>query len=183
MKKIILKSGLTIYQRIMLILVFIFTFSIGGIMVLTLLFKILKVPEFDQEFVGNDYFYLFFFPVSLFILLIILSKNGILVTNKKDLYSAKFIFGKYWFRQKVDLSDITDISILSYKESLNFAPFSFALPEKKYEVYNNKIYLLNEYHTIKRYLISTSDMALAEKTVDEIKEVLHLNYELYNPRY
>lgn len=183
MKKIILKSGFTFYQKTMLVLVFLATFTIGAYMFLLLMFKLLKVPEYDYEFTGIFYFFLLFLPLSFFILLILLSKDGILITDDKALYKAKFIFGKNWFKQKADLNGITDITILSLKGTQNFAPFTFALPDKKYDVYNNEIYLLNHNHTIKRFLISTRDKKLAEKTINEINEVLNLNYKSYNPRF
>lgn len=183
MKKIILKSGLTLHQKIILILVFIVTFLIGTIMLLALILKTLKFPEFEEDFIAIDYFLLFLFPLSVFFLLILLSKNGVVIFKNKDIYSAKFIFGKYWFKQKVNLTDITDISILSFKGIQKFAFVSAASPDKGYTVYNNEIHLLNEKHTTKRHLITTNDLDLAEDTVHKINETLNLNYMPYNPRF
>lgn len=182
MKKIILDSNFTLHQKIMLIATFIFSFVIGSLSLIYVVFMLLNLTESTENFEAADYFSLFLFPVSIFILLLLLSKNGLIV-NKSNLYSAKFIFGKYWFKQKKDLTNITDITIFSTKAAHKFAFISVINPDKQYSVNQNKIFLLNEKHTVKRLLIQTNDIKIANEAIIQITKILGLKYMKYNPRF
>ena len=107
MQKLILNSALTSHQKFVLSLLFLVTFFIGSIHVLALLLGHFK----DTVLYEGDYVGLLMFPVSLFALLHLLSKNGFVIKNN-ELRTAKFVFKIPWRGKKVDLTDKTDISIL-----------------------------------------------------------------------
>ena len=148
---------------------------------ISIVLNTLKISDFESIFIENE-FLLFFFPLSMFILLQLFSKNGIFIHNE-NLYNAKYIFGNLWYRRKVNLIEITDITILSFKGSQKFAFIYVALPDKGYEVYRNEIYLLNKKHTIKRHLITLDDKEMAEKAIRQINEIFNFDYKPYNPRF
>lgn len=176
MKKLILKSALTSHQKFILFMLFIATFLIGSDYVMAFLLG---------QFTGitlnlADYISLLMFPVSLFALLHLLSKNGFVIKNGQ-LRTAKFVFGQSWTSKKVDLTDKTDISILKFKGVQKFTFAVVANPNQGYEVYNNKIYLLNSNHSVKDLLYTTKDEAAAEKAIGFINETCNLNFSDYNP--
>lgn len=132
----------------------------------------------------QDYFVVLIFPliISIALLTLLLAKKGVLIIDDK-IYRAQYIFGYLLLKKRIDFSDITDISILRYDGQVKYNFFSAAKPDLDYQVEINKIYLLNEKHTIKRLLISTLNNDLAEKGVEKIKSHFKLRYKLYNPRF
>src|SRR5690606_23503650 len=94
---------------------------------------------------------------------------------------AKFVFKTPWKGKKVDLTDKTDISILKYKGAQKFTFAVVANPNQTYEVYNNRIYLLNSNHSVKDLIFTTKDASSAEKAVSFINENFGLNFSNYNP--
>lgn len=181
-KKIILKSNYTLLQKFILV--------VTSITLLYFFFSLISeifFLGFEINIIGFIILTLLF-VLPLFFILLLFTKNGILIIDKK-LYFAKFISGKFWFKRQLDLNEITDITILSFKTKQNFLAQSFFFPttisseSKGTEIYNNHIYLSNEKHTIKRHIITSSDFELAENAVLEINKILNFNYSNYNPRF
>ena len=176
MQKLILNSALTAHQKFVLSLLFLVTFFIGSIYVLSFLLGHFR----DTVLYEGDYVGFLMFPVSLYALLHLLSKNGFVIKNN-ELRTAKFIFKTPWKGKKVDLSDKTDISILKYKGAQRFTFAVVANPNQTYEVYNNRIYLLNSNHSVKDLIFTTKDASSAEKAVSFLNENFGLNFSNYNP--
>lgn len=176
MKKLILKSSLTSHQKFVLSLLFLVSFFIGSIYVLSLFAGLMK----DSSLNLADYISLLMFPLSLVALLNLLSKNGFIIENKK-LMTAKFVFKIPWSSKKVDLNDKSDICILKYKGAQKFTFAVVANPDQAYEVYNNRIYLLNSNHSVKDLIFTTKDDLDAEKAISFINESFGLNFSKYNP--
>lgn len=152
MKRIILKYSLTLQQK--------------HVVEVILLVNLIDILEELKEPTNYLYFLVFAALVQIFILL---NKNGLLIRNG-ILYKAKYIFKKYWFKQKVSLKNITDIAILSFKD--------------KQDAYEYQIFLLNSKHTYRYYLTSTKDdLELARLTIRQINTVFNLNNTTYNPRH
>lgn len=178
MEKIILKSNFSLHQKLVLILLFIVTFIIGIVMFTALIMGWTKEVKLGIV----DYVMFFFLPLSFLALLHLFSKNGIIIDGNK-LFNSKFIFGFPWSKKQADIKGITDISILSFKGNQKYM-FAFAAnPDKGYSVSINKVYLLNEKHTIKNLLFTTRDRELAEKTIEKINNTFNFNYCKYNPRF
>jgi hypothetical protein len=131
-----------------------------------------------------DYLFVLVIPfvVSFVLLMLLLAKKGVLIIKNK-IYKTQYIFGKILSKKEIELMDITDISILKYSGRQKYNFFSAAKPDLSYTIENNKIYLLNERHTIKNFIISTENKELAEKTVEIIKNHFNLNFKLYSPRF
>lgn len=176
MKKLILKSSLTSHQKFFLSMLFLVLFFIGSIYVLSLFAGLMK----DFPLSLRDYISLLMFPISLVAMLNLLSKNGFIIENN-ELSTAKFVFKIPWSSKKVNLTDKTDISILKYKGSQKFIFALVANPNQAYEVYSNRIYLLNSNHSVKELIFTTKDDLDAEKAISFINESFGLNFSNYNP--
>jgi len=178
MTKIILKSNLQSHQKMVLIFFFIVTFFIGSLMLLALLTGAVS----ELGWTTGDTFHLMFFPLSLFILLNLMSKNGVVIDNNK-LYKSKFIFKKVWFKKKVDMSGMTDISVLKFQGKQKYMFVVAGSPDRAYSVELQKAYLLNEKHTSKKLLFEVNDEEMAQKAVKTITQETDLVFNTYNPRF
>jgi len=174
MKKVIIKSGFSSHQRFMLILFFIFSFILG-----TLELIAIALSE-TLELYAGDYILLFLFILSLGILVLLISKEGIIIYKNK-LFNSQFIFGKPYLKSEVDLNNMHDISILNYNMSQKLVFISSANPNFSEKIRVSKIFLLNENHSHKRLVLSTKKIEHAELIVNEIKNAFSLNYNNYSP--
>ncbi len=178
MKKIIFHSSFTFHQKFILVILFII-----------LLFKTLDIYTalligfLDKPLIsGAQYIYLLSFPLTLFVLGLLLSKKGILINNG-NLYTARFLWGQKITQKKISLENITDVSILKFNGHQKFAFFSKGNPDLDYEIFLNEIYLLNEKHTSKTFLISSENLILVEQAVALIQKELNLNINKYSPDF
>lgn len=177
MTKIILKSNFQAHQKLVLILLFIVTFFIGSLVLLAFLLGAVKVIEMGVW----DFVYLMLFPISLYIMLLLLSKNGVVIDNKQ-LFTSKFIFKKPWYRKKVDMTGMTDISILKFQGKQKFMFASAADPDKAYSVGLQRAFLLNENHTAKKLLFEVINEEMAQQAVQTIQDETGLNFKVYSPK-
>ena len=178
MTKIILKSNFQSHQKLVLILLFIVTFIIGSLVLLALLFGESSLSEWRV----GDFIILMFFPLSIFIMVNLLSKNGIVIDNNQ-LFTSKFIFKKPWYKRKVDMTGMTDISILKFNGKQKFMFVTAGNPDKAYSVELQKAYVLNEKHTTKKLLFEVNNEEIAQEAVNKISKEIGLNFEVYNPRF
>ncbi|MFD0977045.1 hypothetical protein [Salinimicrobium gaetbulicola] len=177
MTKIILKSNFQAHQKLVLILLFIVTFFIGSLVLLAFLLG----PANKIGISVWDYVYLMLFPLSLYIMLLLLSKNGVVIDDNQ-LFTSKFIFKKPWYRKKVDMAGMTDISILKFRGKQKFMFASAADPDKAYSVGLQRAFLLNENHTKKKLLFEVNNEEMAQQAVHTIKEETDLNFTVYSPK-
>lgn len=174
MKKVIVKSGLTSHQRFMLIILCAFFFIVGKSEIIErTLFPIMKLH------IGN-YIVVFLHVVSLGILGLLLSKEGIIIDSHK-LFNSKFIFGKPYFMTEIKLLNMTDICISNYEMSQKLAFITAAKPDLSETIRVSKIYLLNENHSQKRLVISTFKKEHAELIMKEIQNEFGFKFNHYNP--
>lgn len=178
MTKIVLKSNFQSHQKLILILFFIVTFIIGSLVLLALFFGAAN----EVEWRAGDYIFLMLLPLSLYLMLILLSKNGVLIKNNQ-LFTSKFIFRKPWYKRKVNMAGMTDISILKFRGKQKYMFIVAASPDKAYTVELLKAYLLNEKHTKKKLLFEVNSEEMAQEAVKTISEETGLNFETYNPRF
>jgi len=87
------------------------------------------------------------------------------------------------YQKKISLENITDVSILKFNGHQKFAFFSKGNPDLDYEIFLNEIYLLNEKHTSKTFLISSENLILVEQAVALIQKELKLNFNKYSPDF
>ena len=128
----------------------------------------------------GDYIALFLFVVSLGILGLLLSKEGIIIDNHR-LINSQFIFGKPYFKTEIKLFDMTDICILNYDMSQKLVFVSAAKPDYSESIRVSKIYLLNENHSQKRLVLSTLKKEHAELIMKEIQNEFSFKFNHYNP--
>jgi len=171
MIKIILKSSLNLYQKFWLLLCFLLFFALG--------MRIFENNRFSENI---DYSYLLLFLICFVVVLFFFNKNGLIIKNNK-LYQAKFIFGFCWFKLKKNITGITDITILTIKGVKKYAFVSDTHPDKGYDVINYDIYMLNEKHTVKKYLATAKNKKQANDAIVIINEVFNFKFGLYNPRF
>ncbi|MBR8537795.1 hypothetical protein KDU71_19645 [Carboxylicivirga sediminis] len=158
----------------MLILFFIFSFIVGT-------GEVIGIAISDSlDLYPGDYIALLLFIISPGILILLLSKEGILI-SKDQLYNSQFIFGKPYFKTKIDLQNMKDISILNYNMAQRLVFISAANPNFAEKIRVSKVFLLNENHSQKRLVLSTKRMEHAELLVREIENAFALNHTDYNP--
>ena len=168
MTNIILKSNFQAHQKLVLILLFVVTFIIGSVG----LWEVGCGESSLSEWRVGDFIVVMFFPLSIFILLNLLSKNGIVI-EKSELFTSKFIFKKPWHKRKVDMTGMTDISILKFNGKQKFMFVTAGNPDKAYSVELQKAYVLNEKHTTKKLLFEVNNEEMAQEAVNKIsKEIL-----------
>jgi len=174
MKKLIVKSGLTSHQRFMLTIFCAFFFIVGTSEIIGItLFPTMKLHT-------GDYIALFLFVVSLGILFLLLSKEGIIIDNHR-LFNSQFIFGKPYFKTEIQLLNMTDISIMNYDMSQKLVFVSAVKPDFSEDIRVSKIYILNENHSQKRLVFSTIKRERAELIMKEIQNEFNFKFNHYNP--
>ncbi|SEE67180.1 hypothetical protein SAMN04487765_3723 [Tenacibaculum sp. MAR_2010_89] len=174
MKKIIINSKFTSHQKLMLFLFFIFTFGIGVLYLLGL------IPSEEMNTKRSDYIAIAFLPISVYIFALFFSKQGVVIKERKLKYS-QFIFGFPFLMKNIELTNITDVSVLSSSGAQKFAFVSAGNPDLAVSSEIYKIVLLNENHSSKFLLMITRKKDLAEKMANGLSKELHLEYNIYSP--
>ncbi len=178
MKKVIFHSGFTFHQKFILVVL-----SILLVYKTLMIYAVLFVEFIDKQMLsGGQYLSLLSFPLTLFVIGLLFSKKGISIDNG-NLYQARYLLGQQITQKKVSLDHITDVSILKFKGRQKFAFFSTGNPDLDYEIFLNEIYLLNEKHTTKLFLISSENQVLVEQTVGLIQKEFNLNFNKYSPDF
>lgn len=178
MKKVIFHSGFTFHQKFILVVL-----SIVLLYKTLIIYTVLFVSIFDKPtLTGVQYIYLLSFPLTLFVVGLLFSKKGISIDNG-NLYQARFLLGQQITRKKVSLDHITDVSILKFNGHQKYAFVSKGNPDLSHDIFLNEIYLLNEKHTTKLFLISSENEVLVEQTVALIQKEFNLNFNKYSPDF
>ena len=81
MQHFIFKGARTLIHKVMLISAFIFTFILGSLGVIYFLIYFLDLVDVEKFLIG-DYVLLLLFPLSIYILITILKKEGISFSEK-----------------------------------------------------------------------------------------------------
>jgi hypothetical protein len=177
MNPIVFNSNYTFFQKIILIG--------GSLLFLNFSYNLLFMTFYDKhdnEFQYPIYIGLIPLFISILLILAFLLRKGIVVENKK-LYIGYFIFNKLIYKQNIDLEGITDISIFT-KNAVETIEFFRAGPgPSEYSTEMKSIYLLNKRHTVKEFLIESTQNQLIEFTVDLLENEFDLELNSYNPRF
>ena len=177
MKKIIIESKYSIHQKLMFILMFFFTFLIGGSHIILIVLGL--YDQFDENIVYKIVYPLLF-PFSIYIFILFFSKQGILI-EKDSLFYSQFFFDRPFSKKEIKLNGITDTSILTYNIQQKFAFFSAAKPDLAENVSIKKVFLLNEKHTKKEFVLSTKKIESANKIIEEINKEFNFKFKKYSP--
>ena len=128
-------------------------------------------------------------PISLilvttivFLIVVIWHKIGF-VKNDLGIYFCYFLCGYAIFKTKIDFAKFTDICILQSRKKMAYQKMNKMEPNMIYYDHFHNIYLLNNLHTEKSKLISTTDREKAEKMVDFFLINTHLKSNVYQPRF
>jgi hypothetical protein len=176
MKKIIINSKFSTHQKLVLTVLFLVTFFLGSLSVLAIITGFYR----ENEAFLMDYITPLLFPLSIYLFILLFSKQGVLFDEGKLKY-AEFIFETVFAKKEIDLTNITDISILTYNVTQKFAFVSGARPDLAEDTALNKVYVLNENHSKKIFVLSTRKRKFAEKIVDEISKELNFKFKKYSP--
>ena len=174
MKKVIVDSGLTLHQRFMLSILSICFFLPGAILV----YQRLASNSMQQNI--GDLIAGLLLIVSFSVIALLVSKEGILISERK-LFNAQFLFGKPYWKSEVKLDGMSDVCIISYNLSQKMVFFSVANPDMAEEIKVSKIFVLNENHSTKRLVLSTRKIEHAELVVRSIQTELGLKLSHYHP--
>lgn len=177
MKEIIIESKYSIHQKLMFVLMFFFTFLIGGSHIILIILGL--YDELDENIVYKI-IYPLLFPFSFYIFILFFSKQGIVI-NRDSLFYSQFFFGKPFSKKEIKLNGITDTSILTYDIHQKFAFFSAAKPDLAEKVSIKKVFLLNEKHTKKELVLSTKKIESAKKIIEEINAEFNFKFKNYSP--
>ena len=177
MNPIIFNSNYTFFQKILLIG--------GSLLFINFSYNLLFGIFYDKH--GDEFQYPIYFGliplfISILLFLLFFLRKGIVVENK-NLYVGYFIFNKLIYKQKVDLEDITDISIFTQNAVEKIEFFRPGPGPSEYVRKMKSIYLLNKRHTVKEFLIESTQSQLIEFTVDLLENELDLELNPYDPRF
>ncbi|WP_121905682.1 hypothetical protein [Ulvibacter antarcticus] len=114
-------------------------------------------------------------------IILMFSKNGLAAKNN-DLYKADFFSDKLIFKRKVKLSDNPNFSILKLRKRQKVV-FSVASTDASYGLINYDIFLLNEKHTKKKYVMSLRNEMISKKASEFISMNSNLKFEIYSPDF
>lgn len=117
-----------------------------------------------------------------FLFAVICHKKGFL-KNDDGLYVAYFIFGLTLHKSLIDLTNYSDISILKSRKKMAFEKGHRMEPDMVYYDFFYNIFLLNEPHTLKFKLISTTNEQKAKEMIDFLTINSHLKSKNYMPRF
>jgi len=110
------------------------------------------------------------------------SKKGFLFKNN-DLYYGIFYRNYLLKKRKLDIKENTAFAVLKFKKRQKYAFFTAANPDLASEFNAFDIYLLNEKHTQKEYLISLKNEDHSFKAVSFLEENTGLKFEIYSPDF
>jgi hypothetical protein len=176
MKKIIINSQFTGHQKFMLSIGFIFTFTIGGFTLFGITYCLIKGISTDVA----DYIFLLLFPLSIFLFMLLLSKQGIIINNGELKYS-QFIFKHPFMKKNIDITNVTDVCIILSNGTQKLAFVFGGNPDLAVNIESYRIFLLNKNHSSKLELITTRKSDLADQVIKGLTDELNLEYNTYNP--
>ncbi len=179
MQHFVFKGARTLMHKIMLISSFVFTFILGSIGVLYFLFSFLGFIEVEKFLIG-DYISLLLFPLSVYILITILKKEGLSFSEDK-LYNTNFLFSKPLKSEEINTNNISDICILKFNMAHNTAMGTSVNPDATVTDIEYQICLLNSSHSKRKLIFSTNDSEEAKKIKTVIQKNLGFNFVTYNP--
>ncbi len=174
MKKIILDSKFSLFQKVTLFVGFIITLYYGGMGSYLWI-----LGQFDD--LGNI---VFVFPVLLLIsiplFMLLFSKQGIVMVEQK-LYYAFFFFKKPFYKKKIALDNITDVSILTFDAKEKFTYVFNTIHDINPKIEFQELYLLNANHTQKTFVISSTKREQIKKAASAISATLNFKIKTYSP--
>jgi hypothetical protein len=177
MEKIILESKFTLFQKILLSGASLLFFGIG--------YKIwnhLIVDKYGDPVEISLVWGVLSFLLALSLFLFLFVKDGLCIDNH-TIYKAWFLGKKLVFKQKVDLDDITDISIFKIKTKENIEFYRPGPQTGEFSHYYYKIFLLNDRHTYKELLIESENEEKILYIADVLQTKTGLKLNDYNPRF
>jgi len=170
MKKLILEYKYSGHQKLNLIIFAFLNFSL-------LLFFFNQIPK-TQGFTG----FIIFGTTFTILVIQIVSKRGFLIKDNK-LYCALFFFGNSIFKKKMDLNNKPAFSILRFNKKQKFAFVSIAKPDMVYNYKSFDIYLLNQNHTKRWFVLSLKKEINSKKTIDFLTTNTSLKFEKFSPNF
>lgn len=100
-----------------------------------------------------------------------------------DLYRTSFFFNIPVFRTKINVKDDVKVTFLKKKIFRKYAFISIARPDWGKEKWYYEIYLLNENHTKKDFLLRLESEENVEDAIDFLNENFNLVFEEYHPKF
>mgnify|MGYP000498252675 CR=1 FL=1 len=179
MEHYIFKSNRTIIHKFILISSFITTLLLGVISFVNFLLSLLNVIEV-QSIMAGDYFLLLLFPLSIFILITILKKNGLSIKENK-LYNTSFLFNKPLKSIEINLKSICDVCILRFNVGHKTAFGTSLNPDTSITEEEFQIHLLNENHSKRKLIFTTNNLEEAKNIKNLIRDNLGFKYVTYSP--
>lgn len=174
MKKVIVDSGFTLHQRIMLSILFACLFFPGAIIGYQCLASSAMKLNIGDLIAG------LLLILSFGVIGLIVSKEGILIADRK-LFNAQFLWGKPYWKSEVKLDGMSDVCIISYNLSQKTAFVLMANPDMAEEMRVSKVFVLNKNHSTKKLVLSTRKIEHAELLVRSIQAELGLKLSHYHP--
>jgi len=167
--EIIIEYNYDNYQKVNLI---IFIITILGIVIFLL------QQTFSLLLLG---FITFFSLIIIFSIIALFSKNGLVVKNK-ELYIADFFLTKLLHKRKVKFTDKSAFSILKLRKKQKTV-MTVSNPDSSYRLISYDIYLLNDKHTKKQYLMSLRNENDSKNASEFISTYSNFKYEIYSPDF
>lgn len=170
MKKLILEYKHDDHQKLILTIVAFLNFLI-------LLKFFYELPK-TQSFIA-----LIIFGATFTTLIIqIVSKRGLLIKANK-LYRVLFFFGNPIFKKKIDLNNKPAFSILRFNKKQKFAFVSAAKPDMAHSYKSFDIYLLNQNHTKRWFILSLKEEVNSHRAIDFLTTHTILKFENFSPNF
>jgi len=171
MDRIILEDRFTLHQKLIMLV------CVGGplfLMIITFLKLNLNLSGYLMLLV----------LVSLFAFLICIAflKRGF-IKIKSGLYRGSFFLNRLIFKKNISLKDRPKAAILKFKKSQKFAFFSAARPDLASGFNAFDIYLLNENHTKRYFVLSLKKESRAIDSMQFLTTNFNIESEVFSPRF
>ena len=175
MQTLILDPSIGLQQRIMLFGFGVIFFVVGGMAVLAVLFDLI-----EGSLTFRDIIQLLLFFVSFILFGVGLSKEGMVVSDD-GIYRCYFLFGRRVRSEKINLKNVTDISILRFNMGQKAAIGVTLNPDQTAEFAEYRVYGLSENHAKRTLFYTTRNKEDAQRVIDAITNVYDLKQTAYNP--
>ena len=175
---LILNPSTILQQRIMLIGFGVIFFILGAmavVIVLAVLFGLIEGPITVQDIVQ-----LLLFFVSFILFCIGLSKEGMIISDD-GIFHCYFLFGKRVRSEKINLKNVSDISILRFNMGQKAAIGVTLNPDQTAQFAEYRVYGLSENHGKRTLFYSTKNKEHAKQIVEAITTVYDYDEAVYNP--
>tara|TARA_R110000772_G_scaffold84356_2_gene178117 strand:+ start:1012 stop:1614 length:603 start_codon:yes stop_codon:yes gene_type:complete len=116
-----------------------------------------------------------------YLIIAIFSKKGF-VTQNHELYKADFLFKKLLFKRQVKYVNKSSFSILKLKKRQKTV-MTAVNPDSAYSLISYDIYLLNNKHTQKQFVMSLKNELESKKATDFIAKYSKFVFEIYSPDF